>query len=314
MPSFSGFAPFGLLTFDNAPSPAETAYGALRNAMGPLFSDDLTTYLGAKAFALAILVGVTRATIRRAYNQQVPLAVKDKIESLESDWGLVPGPLDDLNSRQLALSAQMLLMEGSKQSAIETALTAILGSSFYTLRITQPSERFKIPTTPTDQGTFNRLDEAPRYLTILDPVFVGPNTVRATPISGSSIPYVGEYLTVDPGNAARTERVLVTAVTPSEFVDVPFLLSFVAVSAHDPSTVAGTCLPMWRGNQRHVAVIVKAGSVTPELARKVNEVMARHMKSVTDWSIVAGTPVGLSGPWVVADAIIGETALGDTLG
>lgn len=309
---FHGLSPFGVGTFDNDPTPAQTAYVAILAAYGPLGDRDVTTYYGSRHFAKAILVGVVRRHIQRAANQQHPLSVWDKIDSLERDWGLTPSPLANLDERQRALAAQMLLMTGAKQVAIETALSAILGADFYGLRVTQPSERVLTPVVPTDQGTFDPLGATPTYLRVTDGVVVGTNVVNADLLGDSLPPLVGAKLTIDPSDANRTEVVTISEARAG--IAQNCQVTFVATKPHNPETIAASCLPMWRSNQRHVAVLVRPGSITPELARRVNEVMQRHMKSVTDWSIVASTPLGVTGPWIVAEAIIGETALGDTAG
>lgn len=310
---FHGLSPFGIGTFDNAPTPAQTAYEAILEAYGPLGDRDVTTYYGSRHFAKAILVGVVRRHIERAACQQHPLSVKDKISSLERDWGLTPPPTADLNQRQLALAAQMLLMTGAKQIAIETALRAVLGDDFISLRVTQPSERVLTPTDPTTQGTFDPPGTAPIYLRVNDSVVVGTNTLLNATLLGDSLPpLVGAKLTIDPADANRTE--VITILDARAGIDNDCGITFVAGGPHNPGTIAASCMPMWRSNQRHVAVLVTPGSITPELARQVNQVMQRHMKSVTDWSIVAATPLGLTGPWIVAEGIVGETALGDTAG
>jgi hypothetical protein len=258
-------------------------------------------------------MGIVRRHIERAGNQFHPLSVWDKVASLEKDWGLIPPPTADLNQRQLALAAQMLLMTGAKQAAIETALTALLGADFISLRVTQPSERVSTPTVPTTQGTFDPIGTAPVYLRITNGAIVGSNVVVSAELLGDSLlPLVGTKLTIDPSDANRTEVIEITDVRAG--VDDNCGITFIATKPHNPGVIAASCMPMWRSNQRHVAVLVTPGSITPELERQVNEIMQRHMKSVTDWSIVAATPLGATGPWIVAEAIIGETALGDTAG
>lgn len=309
---FHGLSPFGVGTFDNAPTPSQTAYSAILAAYGPLGDRDLTTYYGSRHLAKAILVGVVRRHIQRAACQLHPLSVKDKLPSQEKDWGIIPPPTADLNQRQLALAAQQLLMTGAKQVAIDAALVALLGASYYGLRVTTAAQRRVMPTDPSTVGSFQAPGVAPKLVQLLDSSFLGAQTIPYALVGDSTAPIVGERWTLDPADVARAEAVTITAVGVDPLGRPT--ISYVGLKPHNPNVYAATCKPLWRSNQRHVAVLVKNGVVTPEIHRQINAIMQRHMKSVTDWSVCESTPAGLTGPWIVNRAIIGLTALGDVAG
>lgn len=314
---YSGFAPYGLLRYSGAPSPAADAYRAIKGAYGNVaFDFTAGKYKEAKIFALAIQIGVARMMLVRARNQKTSRAW-DKLPSVEKDWVVIPGPNDTIPTRQANVKAQMLLMAGARQAAIETALRALLGDDFITVRVTTPSEIVNTPSDPTERGTFQNVSTTPKYIQILDAIVkFSPShvTVRIKLMGESQMPMVGEVFSVEPNIHVVSERVTILATTspaPGDTNDGTITIG--CTKAHTAGCYAMTCAPLWLSNQREVRVIVsRAAAADPEVRRKIHSVMQRHEKSVTRWKIMGVTSPTTVGPFVVGVSRVGCDAIGDT--
>ena len=323
---FHGLAPFGLLEFAGDQTPAEEAYDALVAAYGGSASGstptsaqvfDLSpgTAQEAKVFASAIQIGLARMSVKAAAYQQSPATAYWKLPSLEKDWSVKPGPLDSADTRRAALVARKLLMHGARQEAIESDLRTLLGSAFFTLRVTKPTELATIPTSPSTTGAYQGPSIVPKYIQLLDPIafLAVPLTIRYTLLSGSTAPTVGEVFSIDPNRVARVEAVTVASVTATAAQQALGQGSITATftKPHDPNTYATTCTPWQLSNQRHVRVIVsQAAAQNAETRRKIHEIMQRHEKTVTDWDLLGVTSSTQVGPFIAGTSKVGVDACG----
>lgn len=84
------------------------------------------------------------------------------------------------------------------------------------------------------------------------------------------------------------------------------------VHPHSVSAWMLSACPVWQSTQRELQIIVKPASArNVQTRRRVNQVMQRHVKTTTRWRIIETSSTTTVGPWIVARAIIGATALGD---
>lgn len=315
MAQFHGLCPFGLFRFTSAPTPAETAYRAYVAGLGTQafkLAQDGANELEAKVYATAIQVGVARACgIEKAWNQQIPSYASDKLPSLEADWGVAVGPNDSLQTQQQKVAAQFLLQRGARQEAVESALAALLGADFYALRVTKPGEIVTVPSVPTTAGTWQAPRTTPKLVKFLTSVpALGSATVSYALVGTSLGPIVGDRITVDPGlGGARTEAVTVTALSAVGATTKTLTATF--SQPHDAGTLAGTCMPWWLSNQRHVFVIVgQASARSAETRRKIGALMSKHMRSATDWDILEVATPTTVGPFIVGSSPVGVDVVG----
>lgn len=316
---FHGLCPFGLFRFTSAPTPAETAYQAYIAGIGSKafsLTQSGSNGVEAKIYATAIQVGIARACgIEKAWNQQLPNYASDKLPSLESEWGVTVNATDSIQTQQQKLAAQFLLQRGARQEAIESALTALLGSGFYTLRVTLPGEVLTVPAAPDSStaGSWQQVSQTPKYIKLIQAViFRSTQTISYQLVGGSTQLLVGDVVTIDPGHGTRAEAITIQAVVATPGVQT---LTATFKQPHDNGTCGLTCCPWWKSNQRRVRVIVtRAVSANQELRRQINEIMAKHMKSTTDWEIicVGKSSSTVTGPFTVGTSPIGAEALGNT--
>lgn len=314
MGQLSAFTPFGLFDFSDDPSPAELYYDAMGRQLSPAFDLTIGTYEEAKLFARAIMFGCARAQNQAANNQRIPSRVHDKLPTWERDYRIIVEPSWSPDTRRAMLVSRVLLMHGSREEALFTELTAILGSNLYKIRATQPSERVVWPSPdPTGVGTFPVADAPLVYGRILDPVpFPGVSVTVHFEAVGDLYPTVGQKLCFEPEINVLTEAAVVTALARSvsglQHYD---LMTVLFTKAKDANSWFASAMPLWQSSQRVLQVIVKpVAAHNVETRRKIHEAMARHCKTTTEWEIIESADGVTTGPWVVNVAYVGSTAIG----
>ena len=237
---FSAFARFGHLRFSGKRPLAQRMYESMRDGMKEAFDMTKGTYQEAKTFSMAMGLARARLTVERANNQLDPLKAKEKLPSLERDFGLSPSGNATILERQREVSARKKLLLGSKEGAITAALQTLLGANFVAYRVTKDAERVVYPASPGAVGTWPRKDATLKWIKLLDPVAVtgAPVTVRYEIVNGlkthpggiaaiidgtdyltyfggqtSLDPQVGEKLTIEPEIPGIAEAVTITAIT-----------------------------------------------------------------------------------------------------
>lgn len=319
MGQFSAFDPFGLFDFSAAPGPAEPAYRALVAQQQDLLNADPGTYVEAKAYASAIAIGCARATIRRGLNQRNPSKAHDRIPTLERDRGIVAPADASPDQRRAVLAAREALVHGSREEALTTDLRAVLGTRLVRLRATAAGERVVWPSFPSGVGAYPKADAPLTFGQILDPIvhMLVPVTVRFAVLGGGSPPKVGQQITIEPDNNLQAEAVTVAGLDysatalPASLGGMPDLLTVTCSWPKDAGARFHSAFPILTSTQRELQVIVTtAAARDPETRRQVHEVMARHCKTSTRWQIIETANNTTTGPWVVAVARVGATAVG----
>lgn len=321
MAQFSAFAPFGLFDFSSDTSPAESAYNAIVGNVGKAFAPTVGSYAEAKIFAIAIMLGCAKATIRRAANQRVPTKSVDKLPTLERNYGIVPGPTDTVIQRQDRVAARKMLMRGSREEAVTTELIALLGADLIKYRVAKAADRVVYPTDPRTVGTFPRVD-AELLFGVLDEPIGFPSSavaVHVTLRTASTRPLAGMKITIEPEVDGIAEAADIVSWTPDTVGGQPSLTSGTLVvscaNPHSEGAQITNASPLWRSTQREVCVIVSiAAAKDAETRRKIHEIMARHCRTATRWEIMAASSSTTVGPFLVGagNNTIGATAIGDT--
>lgn len=325
MSDFSGFAPFGLMEFSGAPTYAETAYDSILDSLRPPADADsgriidtpafdLTagTEREAKVYAAAMQIGYARASLQAARDNRSPATALAKLPTLEKDWAVTPGPKDNIDARQAAVKSRKLLMCGARQGAIEGDLKALLGSDFYTLRVTKHGESLElfVPSDPSTTGSYQRPDVAPKYIKLLGPVcdLNVAVTVAYALLGTSTAPLVGDVFTFTPADPNRVEAVTISGLNAVSGLNT---ITATFKKPKDNGSCALTCAPWQVTTHRRVRVIVsQAAAKDRETRRKIHEIMARHSKTVTDWEILGVSSSTTVGPFVPGVSTVGVDALG----
>lgn len=137
---FDAFSPFPL-RFSAAPTPQERQYTALKAQLGPGFESPVQEAI---VYGVAMALGAAQLQQEGAAAQADPLQCTVLLDELEKDYQIVPQLGQSVNSRQLTLASAMALEAGALETAIETGLTAILGSDFIGWRSLNPDTEVEI--------------------------------------------------------------------------------------------------------------------------------------------------------------------------
>jgi hypothetical protein len=318
MPRFSSLAPFGQLEFSSKPSVFQNVYQSMVNSLGGQY--DLTVGGHNEATVYARARGIARAkqALRRAGNQTRPMKTVELLPLQEQGYGLVPNETDTILTRQQSLAARMLLSRGATRENVETQLRAILGAAFVGYRTLAAGEVTSWPADPSPgPGTFPRVDGAvvAKYVRFVDPVsVVGVATVHYAaldPTQGTVSLTAGDVMTVQLETLGLAERVTVTSVGV-DAVGQFFIATF--ANAHDigASGIVGS-VPVWQSTQRIAFIeVTSAAALSIETKRKVDDVMNRIARGVSQWALVQPTTAGATtmGPFTLGVSPLGAVPVG----
>lgn len=290
MPLFSAFTPFGHLAFSGKPSHGESIYGTLKDNFGNVFDTSETGLQQARLYAQAMVMASAQYQVDRAKNNKNPATATELLAVLEHDYQVVPSSKATLPERRAFLSAVQKITRGNRREAIEDALRTLLGADFIAYQTTLPADIVATPSNPaTGGGVFAgrgtqkkvfRLDAA--VATVGTPV-----TVPITMLSHTGPPLTGETYCIDPDPRLNIEQVTIGIV-----LFEPLKVQITFAKAHDPGTLGTRPHPLWFSSQRYDTVMVSVAAASdPETRRKINELMGRALRGVSQWCIVhnAGT-------------------------
>ena len=130
--------------------------------------------------------------MRRVGNQLDPHKIGELLPQRETEYWLVPGPLDTLWQRRAALAAKMLLPKGARLENVRRVLTELLGGLLINYRVTKPGERVTVPGTPdAAHGTnFQAPGAAPKFARLLGEGLI----VRLGKVNEDLLPQSGHTL------------------------------------------------------------------------------------------------------------------------
>lgn len=300
MPHLSAFSPCGGLELSGAPPIARQVYEQLTSALCDWY--DISPGTRAEAWCYATARGLARvaATLRRAKNQASASKLTELLPRREWEFGLIPGPRDDLPTRRRATAAAALRNNGASLGNVTAALRALLGDAFVAYLPTAYADAVVYPPNPSasNELLLSFVPTAPKTFIIDSPIVnVGTETWflwhRAD--TSAPMPAAGDVVMVD-GETSQRERVTLTNVYPGDG-----LASATFGKAHEAGAVASTMpFPFWWSTARYNVVVVKdSAAIDPETRRKTHELLGKILRGVSTWAIVAET--GHAGGFVLAD-------------
>jgi hypothetical protein len=318
MPLTSIFSPYGLLDYSSDTPSGESIYRSLAAGLEPAFDVSEGTPAEAEIYADAMALASARSTIARAAAQHDTRTAVEMLPALERDYDVVPGEQETVAERQRVLTARRAISQGSRESAIESALRALLGSAFIAYRVTRPSEIATWPASPeSGPGVFGRDDLPAKVARLTTSItatssFVFESEFRYVAIStfeaGVAEPFaVGDVVTVEAERVGLTERVVIADVSPDGLIAKA---DFTKAHAAGATLTTGP-VPMWTSNQRHVLVVVSDAAATDtETRRRIHDLLRRAVRGVTTWSIVKASTGATVGPFRIGTSGLGTTPLG----
>lgn len=316
---FSAFAQFGHLSFTSKPSVHEQFYRAYVANVQGAFDMTKGTHAEATAFARSKAAARASRTLTRAGNQSDPLKATEILPNLEKDFGVIPGPFQDTPSRRRAVSALEKLPAGGTYLNIRAALQTLLGSDFLAYRLLSGGEVTNYPAAPSGSTEVNcvRVDQPAKTLATLDPVAILGSPIWVSyqnldPTLGEAHLNAGDVVMVQPENTGAAEKLIVAAVQGSGSTR-QFQATF--TKAHDIGSVVTTANwpSMWSTRRFALIVVVAAAAIDPERRRKVDVLMHKMARSVSQWAIVQPTTPGALtvGPFSLPSPL-GAVPLGQT--
>jgi hypothetical protein len=280
---FQAFARFnGGFRFSSRAPHGRRIYEALKAAQGDTWDESFEGRQSARLFAAAMALAAAQYQNDRALNNSKPLTATELLGELEGDHQVVPSYLSSLDERRAILDARQKVTRGARRESVEDALRILLGADFIRYETTAESEIVTWPNGPDAVGTFQRAGAPKRGFILATPVsrIQEPSTVTVTQIAGLELPEAGGYCTVGPDSRdPSAERVLLAAVTPTS-------ITATFQKPHPIGTVALAPHPVWISNQRYGRIVVTvAAASSPETRRKINEVMSRMLRGVSQWFV-----------------------------
>lgn len=318
----SAFAPHGLLI----PKGGQPAAQLLHSAIVDLLSDGsafaLSTDVGSfvDCFAFSFARVLARLQLRQAKLDRATLATHawELLGALEDEWGLVPGPDDSAQTRRAALLAAMKAALGSRRTALESALSDLLGADYIGIHVRGTSDIDVWPDSLGSSPMLLALPDIPRKLVRLpSAVSIGlgaPQFLTYEPIDPSEGDFTdgtltaGDTIVINVDNLALAETVeVLSAEEPGDGETYP-LMEVTLQKPHPPNALcAAMPLPAWGSSQRHIFVVLtEDAALDPESRRKVNVLMARMVTGVTTWSISPQNAAASAGPLTLDNHTLGR--------
>jgi hypothetical protein len=323
----SPFTPWGLLKYVGGEPLAKRLHAQalkLLSAGEGGFSTQSGSFFDSMAFALAMTLTRAAEKIERAKDQRYAAKVYDSIETMEEEFGVLPGAGDNIPTRRRALQARKLAPTGPGRAALETSLRTLLGPVYVGIHVTQPTEAQLWPAACGDQPMNLQLPEITRKLiTIPFGITIGLNAPQSVfytavePLPDPTTPgnphtlQVGDYLVVEPEIGACTETVRVDALTAEANLfnaDAPFSYFTATFTRGHGTNCWAACgtYPAWTSSQREIVIIVTTESaIDVEVRRQIHELLERQATGVTTWAIVAESSPGQAGPFTLDDGYLG---------
>ena len=293
------FGLFGHYAFSSKPTHGRSIYQALVDGIGNSYNTDFSSLESARLYATAICLASIQYQIDRAYNNRDVNKATELLTQLEHDFQVTPGPNDTLKQRRDYLSSLVKISRGNSRSAVESALNTLLGDSFVSY---EQHGQTTFPTSPGSVGVFSKSYPLKIFTVGSSVSTVGqPVSVQISPVGDSSMPQPGERYTIDPDPRGNIEQITVDAVD-GDHITTTFSKS------HESGTMAITPYPIWASFARYSTITVSSSVASDqETRRKINELMSRAARGVSQWDIVSD-----AGSFILGDpsrGILGSTAL-----
>lgn len=309
MGEFGDLAPFGLITFGDAPTDAETIYDSLQAGSRKAYDVSVGTHIEASNFARALAYAGARETMQQGARQRIPQRATSALADLEKRFGVIPTPGASDQERRDAVDVKRAISRGSRGESLITALTALLGTDFWKVRRVAPGE-IATSGTPGAKGAWNDPARPHFFWKLVRSIIVtgSPYAVGITPISTdvAELPKVGDVLCVQPENLGLAEQITVAAVdSGASTITATFL------NAHDEGAAVLTHAPVYASNQRSLMIAVKPAAATDlTTLGKIRDLAFRICRGVTRVYIVASSDGITAGPFTADSSHADITPVG----
>lgn len=280
MPHYSAFSYFGALAYSSKRPHGEDIYEAMRDGMGDTYETDFSGREQSRLYAQAVALADAQYQIDRAGNNITPSRALEMLGKLESDYQIVPDPNSSINDRRAALVARWKISRGARRESVESALTSLLGTDFISYDTISDASFVASPAAPGTVGVFTGPGATQKSFRLTPAISItaGPIIVPYTAI-GDRAPLAGETYCVDPDPRSAAEQITIIAATPTT-ITADF------ARAHEPGAVAVRPHPLWISSQRYAVIRVTLSCAKDPVKRKrINELMARVARGVSQWSI-----------------------------
>jgi hypothetical protein len=285
MMPFSYYNRFGNgFRFSSRKSHGLAIYETLRDSMGAAYNTATGGIQQARLYAQAMCLAAAQYELDRAANNQNPMTATELLPVLERDYQIIPPFSATLSERRRVVAARRLTTRGPRTEAVEDALRTLLGDAFIAYEPTATTVLETFPSNPSDIGTFAGAGAQKKLFTIDTSVSITqvPVTVPFTSLAGTGAPIAGEEYTVGPDSRdPNIEKITITSVSGSN-------LTATFTKPHMPGTVGVRPHPLWISSKRYNRIVVTFAAATdPETRRKINELMKRQLRGVSQWCIVS---------------------------
>jgi len=274
------FGFFGHYSFSSKPTHGRTIYESMSDSLGKSYNQDFNGLQSARLYADAVCLASAQYQIDRAANNRDVSKATELLVQLEKDYQVTPGPDDTLKQRRDFLSALVQVSKGNSKQVIESALFTLLGSDFISYEHLEPNT---FPDQPGNVGVFSEPAETPKQFFIVPYISQTnvPITVEISIVENSEAPIAGETYTVDPDPRSTIEKITIQAVSGSS-------ITATFTRSHEARTIATRPYPLWSSYARYSNIVLTvAAAGDAEKRRKVNELMAKATRGVSQWDIVS---------------------------
>jgi len=297
MPYPSRFTPYGMLSYSKRQTHARRIYDVLVEGVGDSFDTSPDSLEAARLYARAMVLASAQYQLDRAGNNRLPLKATELLGLLEKDYQIVPAADATLNDRRRELAARAKISKGNRQGAMEYALRILLGEAFIEYRTTPIQFATVSPYLPETIGAYPPPGTEKKTFRLTQRVAMRgvPVTITFETIGLSQLPIAGETYSFDPD----TRNPNIEAVTLEAVVGATLTATF--GKPHEAGALATNSNPAWISSKRYVTIVTTLAAATnPETRRKINELMARAARGVTQWEICHN-----QGQFITDDAVLG---------
>jgi hypothetical protein len=309
---FSLFASTGLRFTSKIPY-SERYFKGLRSSYGTLWSESLDATIATETFAEAKCLGMAREQLERAANQANPWWCNELISKRETDYGIVPSPTAKLRERQAELAASMAASGGERMDALRDGLTALLGDGLIAIVPQDIGSGGQFPSWwppwnpahPIRPCNFVPLGADFKLVRLTTITLSG--TAGYEYVAGDVAPLIaGEKLVIGPSDRGLTERITIESVTATTFTPV---IGF--AYPHEIGTYCTTAtIPYWESGRRFIFVVCTDDVLVDNtLMQRANKYMRRAVGNACQWSLVASSGTGTSGPFTIGESLLGQTPI-----
>jgi hypothetical protein len=292
---FSCFSRFGHYRFSGKRPAAQAIFYGLRDALGGtenLGDHHLTGPMAGSLFAKAFATANAQRAVDQFTREQTPHTSEHYLEMHERDYLIVPPASATRDERRSALLAAELLSLGCNDSALQDALSTLLGSALVAVRTHDSTEFVIAPAdwATTGPGTWKPASIIAKWHRLTAAIGApGLQSFSSTSIhDDATVLTGGDVIVIDPGKFGIQEKVTITSTGQGTFV-----------RAHEVGALVTTePFPFATTSSRHILIVTTTAVATSTAwRRRVAVVMNKLARAVDCWSLVDETVAGTLGPF-----------------